>query len=155
MQKRRKLSSDYFKKLHEMAELYETVGVVAIDREGLISVATSTGGISMHLPGRVGDTPVIGCGTYADKNGGASTTGHGEAIMRTMLALKAVNLMARYPAAVAGKKAIAYATKMGCRGGIIGLDRRGRIMCVNNTQEMSWCFIKDGDMRVFNHGVKS
>ena len=101
-QKRKKsLTSRYFRKLESLAEKYGTVGAVAIDRHGLISVATSSGGITMRLPGRVGDTPLIGTGTYADKNGGVSATGHGEAIMRHMIAFRAVSLMQRFSACVA------------------------------------------------------
>ncbi len=148
---RQRLKSDYFPKLKKMAELYETVGVVAMDKNGIISVATSTGGISMHLPGRVGDTPIIGAGTYADKNGGVSATGHGEMIMKTLLAFRTVQLMARYSAPVAGKMAIAYATKNNCRAGIIGIDKMGRILCINNTEAMSWCYIKDGNMKIFEY----
>lgn len=63
-----------------------TVGVVAIDKYGNIAAATSTGGMTGKLPGRVGDTPLIGSGTYADNNiGGVSSTGNGEAIMKHVL----------------------------------------------------------------------
>jgi len=146
---RANLKSDYFKKLSELAKSYETVGVVAIDKDGLITVGTSTGGISLHLPGRIGDTPVIGGGTYADKNGGASTTGHGEMIMKLLLAFHTVQLMARYSAPIAGRMAIDDATKNGCRCGVIGIDKKGRILCINNTKAMSWCYIKDGNLRTF------
>ncbi len=146
---RRSLQSNYFLRLKELAPLYETVGVVAMDKKGLIVAGTSTGGISMHLPGRVGDTPIIGAGTYANRNGGVSATGHGEAIMKILLAYRAVMLLARYPAPIAAKKAIEYATKNNCRAGLIGVDKRGEILCVNNTRAMSWCYIKDGSMRTF------
>jgi len=64
-----------------------TVGAVAIDKNGNIAVATSTGGITGKIPGRIGDTPILGCGTYADNEmGGVSTTGHGETIMKFNLA---------------------------------------------------------------------
>jgi isoaspartyl peptidase/L-asparaginase-like protein (Ntn-hydrolase superfamily) len=59
--------------------------------------------------------------------------------------------MARDPAAIAGKKIIAYASKYKCRCGIIGIDRKGRIMCVNNTKAMSWCYIKNGRMHMFKY----
>lgn len=65
----------------------ETVGAVAIDQYGNIAVATSTGGITGKLPGRIGDTPILGSGTYCDNRyGGCSTTGHGETIMKSCLA---------------------------------------------------------------------
>ncbi len=148
--RRKILKSDYFLHLEEIAKHYGTVGVVAIDKHGLITVGTSSGGIVLRLPGRVGDTPIIGGGTYADKHGGVSATGHGEAIMRHLLAFRTVSLMAHYPAHQAGKIAISYATARGCRCGLVGIDETGRILCVNNTKAMSWCYIKNGMMKVFN-----
>ena len=59
----------------------------------MLAVATSTGGIFDKLPGRVGDSPLIGCGTYADDYGAASCTGHGEAIIRLLLAKSAVDFL--------------------------------------------------------------
>jgi beta-aspartyl-peptidase (threonine type) len=116
---------------------------------GCIAAATSSGGITMRLPGRVGDTPVIGAGTYADRNGGVSVTGHGEEIMRHMLAFRAVTMMAHYPAQRAGRQVINYATKVGCRCGMVGIDKQGRFLCCNNTKAMSWCSIKNGTLKVF------
>jgi beta-aspartyl-peptidase (threonine type) len=146
---RKGLKSKYFQRLKELSEYYGTVGVVALDQKGRIAVGTSTGGINLHLPGRVGDTPIIGAGTYCDQNGGVSTTGHGEAIMKTFLALRTVQLLARYPAKAAARKAIDYATRNGCRCGLIGIDRKGGILCLDNTKGMSWCYIKDGTIKSF------
>ncbi|XP_061713155.1 isoaspartyl peptidase/L-asparaginase isoform X2 [Cydia pomonella] len=71
-----------------------TVGAVAIDAEGHVAVATSTGGMSGKAVGRIGDTPQIGSGTYADDNvGGVSTTGHGETILKFCLAHSIINKM--------------------------------------------------------------
>lgn len=146
---RRRLQSRYFEKLPELAGYYGTVGVVALDRNGLITSGTSSGGITMRLPGRIGDTPVPGAGTYADRHGGVGATGHGEEILRHLLSFRAGQFMARHPAPIAGKKVLAYASKHKCRCGLVGLDRQGRIMCVSNTKAMSWCYIKNGQMRVF------
>jgi len=146
---RKSLTSRYFTRLKELSPYYGTVGVVALDQKGRIAVGTSTGGINLHLPGRVGDTPIIGAGTYCDQNGGVSTTGHGEAIMKTFLALRTVQLLARYPAKAAARKAIDYATRNGCRCGLIGIDRKGGILCLDNTKGMSWCYIKDGTIKSF------
>jgi beta-aspartyl-peptidase (threonine type) len=64
-----------------------TVGAVALDRAGTVAAGASTGGIDSMLPGRIGDTPLIGCGVYADNRSGAvSMTGHGEAIIRLVVA---------------------------------------------------------------------
>src|SRR5437899_10300906 len=71
-----------------------TVGAVAIDRNGNLFAATSTGGTCCKLPGRVGDSPLIGCGCYADSEaGGVSCTGYGEAIMKIVMAKTAVDLL--------------------------------------------------------------
>jgi len=146
---RKGLKSKYFQRLKELSDYYGTVGVVALDQEGRIAVGTSTGGVSLHLPGRIGDTPIIGGGTYCDRNGGVSTTGHGEAIMKTFLALRTVQLLARYPASVAASKAIDYATRQGCRCGLVGIDKKGGILCLDNTKGMSWCYIRDGNIKSF------
>ena len=73
-----------------------TVGAVARDRQGHVAAATSTGGTSMKLPGRVGDTPLVGCGTYADDALAAvSCTGHGERIIQLTLARHCADLVGR------------------------------------------------------------
>ena len=66
-----------------------TVGCVAFDEQAKLAVATSTGGIFNKLPGRIGDSPLIGCGTYANASGAVSCTGYGEAIIRVVLAKSA------------------------------------------------------------------
>jgi beta-aspartyl-peptidase (threonine type) len=146
---REKLDSAYFNKLKDIAEYYGTVGVVAIDTHGMITAGTSSGGITMRLPGRIGDTPTPGAGTYADAYGGVGATGHGEEILRHLLSFRAAQFMARDSALVAGEKIIAYANAHKCRCGLIGVDKKGRIMCVNNTRAMSWCYIKNGRMHMF------
>lgn len=147
--KKRRRESTHFTKFTDFIGRYGTVGAVAIDRRGLISAATSSGGINLKLPGRVGDTPIIGAGTYANRDGGVSATGHGEEIMRLLLAYRTVALMGRMDAARAGRIALAQATRAGCACGIIGIDKRARIVCLCNTRVMSWCSIKNGRMRHF------
>ena len=71
-----------------------TVGAVALDRAGTIAAATSTGGMTGKLPGRVGDSALIGCGTYAESTlGGVSCTGEGEAIIRVALARRTLEIL--------------------------------------------------------------
>jgi beta-aspartyl-peptidase (threonine type) len=68
-------------------QIHGTVGAVALDRSGTVAAGASTGGIDAMLPGRIGDTPLIGCGVYADNRTGAvSMTGHGEGIIRLVVA---------------------------------------------------------------------
>ena len=70
----------------------DTVGAVAIDSQGNVAAATSTGGVHYKMPGRVGDSPLVGSGAYADNwTGAASATGHGESIMRVVLSKTATD----------------------------------------------------------------
>jgi beta-aspartyl-peptidase (threonine type) len=111
------------------ATLGGTVGAVAIDRSGTIAAATSTGGTIGKLPGRVGDSALIGCGTYAESSiGGVSCTGDGEAIIRVVLGHRALYFLkdADDPE-YAARIAIDLLVEEGRgHGGLILLDWRGR-----------------------------
>jgi beta-aspartyl-peptidase (threonine type) len=72
-----------------------TVGAVARDKAGKIATATSTGGLALRLPGRIGGTPLIGSGTYANEAGGCSVTGIGEGAIRLAVAKTACDLIQR------------------------------------------------------------
>jgi beta-aspartyl-peptidase (threonine type) len=114
-----------------------TVGAVAVDRRGAMAAATSTGGIAGKLPGRVGDSAIVGAGSYADARAAASATGHGEAIIKTMLCLETVRLLDRMTPARAAPAAIARLGKIdGAEGGVIVADRDGRIGYACNTESM-------------------
>jgi beta-aspartyl-peptidase (threonine type) len=106
-----------------------TVGAVALDRNGIIAAATSTGGTAGKAPGRVGDSALIGCGTYAESSvGGVSCTGDGEAIIRVVLAHRTLAYLkdAGDPE-YAAKVAIDLLAEEGRgQGGLILLDWRGR-----------------------------
>jgi beta-aspartyl-peptidase (threonine type) len=127
-------------------EKHGTVGCVALDFRGQIAVATSTGGIFDKLPGRVGDSPLLGCGTYADDYGGVSCTGNGEAIMRVVLAKSALEFIRNgADPQTAAKRAVALlAEKVGSTGGLIIIDREGRIGYGRNTTHMPVYFIRNG-----------
>jgi len=107
-----------------------TVGAVALDRRGLIAAATSTGGMTGKPPGRVGDSPLIGCGTYAESTaGGVSCTGDGEAFIRTVLARRTIDILK-----VAGDPMHACQIAMDILveegrggGGLICIDWKGRL----------------------------
>jgi beta-aspartyl-peptidase (threonine type) len=120
-----------------------TVGCVAFDAAGNLAAATSTGGIFGKLPGRVGDSPLLGCGTYADERAAVSCTGHGEAIMRVLLAKSAADLMSGgVGAQAAAEKAVdLLAAKTGSTGGLILIDRDGNIGYARNTTHMPVCSI--------------
>jgi beta-aspartyl-peptidase (threonine type) len=126
-----------------MARKNGTVGAVALDAAGHVAAATSTGGTSGKLPGRVGDTPLVGCGTYADDRGGAaSATGHGESIVRVVLAKFACDRMAAgLSARRAAEEAIRELERVRGEGGIILVDRQGGLGLAFNTARMSRAWI--------------
>jgi L-asparaginase / beta-aspartyl-peptidase len=116
-----------------------TVGAVALDRHGTMAAATSTGGIAGKLPGRVGDSALIGSGTYADSTlGGVSCTGDGEAIIRVVLARRALDYLKEADdAAYAAQVAVDLLVEEGQgHGGLILLDWRGRTGYAHSTPFM-------------------
>lgn len=120
-----------------------TIGAVAIDSSGRLAAATSTGGTSFKLPGRIGDSPLIGAGTYADDAGGAaSATGHGESIIKVSLGKHAVDRMrAGADAWAAARSAVGELERVGGKAGIILVDRSGRIGFAFNTARMSRAWV--------------
>lgn len=118
-----------------------TVGACALDARGHVAAATSTGGITFKRRGRVGDTPLPGCGTYADDRGGAaSATGHGESIARVTMTRALVDrLRAGVPAEEAAWATVdELAERVSGTGGIICVDARGRIGIAHNTPRMTF-----------------
>jgi beta-aspartyl-peptidase (threonine type) len=114
----------------------DTVGAVAVDQGGRVAAANSTGGTPGKRPGRVGDTPVPGCGLYAwDPAGAAACTGRGEEIVRVTLARQAVFFLEAglEPAAAAERAVALLGERGGGRGGIIVIDRHGRAGWAHNT----------------------
>ncbi len=127
-------------------EKHGTVGCVALDSSGHIAAATSTGGTFNKFPGRVGDSPLLGCGTCADDCGAVSCTGDGEAIMRIVLAKTALGFIRDgADAPSAAQQAVALLSgKTGSMGGLIVIDQQGRIGYARNTTHMPVCFITKG-----------
>jgi beta-aspartyl-peptidase (threonine type) len=124
-----------------------TVGAVARDAGGTVAAATSTGGQVNKAPGRVGDSPILGAGTYADDDAGAcSATGHGESALRVCLAKTAVDMLrARsHPEEAARAVIRAMAARVGGHGGVILVDRFGRIGLARTTPSMVWAAAGDG-----------
>lgn len=118
-----------------------TVGAVARDLRGRVAAATSTGGIANKRAGRVGDSALLGAGTYADDDAGAaSATGTGEAIIRVGLARAAIDALRGriHPEDAARAVTRLLATRVGGRGGLILVDRDGRLGWARNTPAMSW-----------------
>lgn len=105
-----------------------TVGAVARDAQGRLAAATSTGGIVGKWPGRVGDTPLIGAGTYASRAAAVSCTGEGEAFIRAVTAARLASDLERgAPLDEAIREALAGVDRHGGRGGVIVLTGSGRL----------------------------
>jgi beta-aspartyl-peptidase (threonine type) len=114
-----------------------TVGAAALDCRGQLAAATSTGGITGKMPGRVGDSAIICAGTFAGPGGAASATGIGEAIMKAALCREAVRMLPRSNPARAASGAIeALEQTTGGEAGLIVIDRRGRLGFAHNAQAM-------------------
>ncbi len=119
----------------------DTVGAIALDSSRNIAVATSTGGIPNKFPSRVGDTPLIGCGAYADNEiGAAAATGHGEDLMKVTLAKTAIYFLkkTKNPQKAAEKVINYLERRVNGHGGIIVLDMKGRIGVAYNTPRMAY-----------------
>jgi L-asparaginase / beta-aspartyl-peptidase len=122
---------------------HDTVGAVALDRNGNIAAATSTGGTLNKAPGRLGDSSLIGCGCYADNASAAvSTTGWGEPIMKLVLAKwTADRVLAGNLPEWAAKEAMNYLQqRLNGHGGIIVLNSQGQFGIAHNTPRMAWAF---------------
>jgi beta-aspartyl-peptidase (threonine type) len=121
----------------------DTVGACAMDRDGHLACATSTGGTRRKIAGRVGDSPIVGAGAYADDLlGAASSTGWGEKIMAVVLAKTSLDLLRdgrdAYGACEGGLEVLA--SRVDGLGGIIMVDRRGAVGFHHNTPRMAYAY---------------
>ena len=150
---------------HHVGHESGTVGAIALDRHGHLVAGTSTGGTCCKLPGRVGDSPLIGCGCYADAEaGGVSCTGHGEGIMKIVMAKMATDLLHDQRVLLphrkkAGALSLAQAVADACvrklahrahtTGGLILLDRQGRPAAAFNAPRMAYGYVEEsGEFRI-------
>lgn len=120
-------------------DLHGTVGAVALDKQGNLAAATSTGGTTNKRPGRIGDSPIIGAGTYANNATCAvSGTGDGEYFIRAVVGYQVSSLMQHRGLSVeaAADAAIKQVGELGGTGGLIALDRNGQITMPFNTEGM-------------------
>ena len=135
--------------IKEYPELFKlgTVGAVALDKMGNVSAATSTGGFPLKLSGRIGDSPLIGCGTYADNQAGAcSATGVGEIAIRLVLAKTVCDSMKNGKSA---QEAVEFAVNLVNRRifntynsmGLIAVDIHGKVGAAHNSPNMCWAYV--------------
>ncbi|HZS76325.1 MAG TPA: isoaspartyl peptidase/L-asparaginase family protein [Ktedonobacteraceae bacterium] len=127
-------------------EKHGTVGAAALDAQGNLAAATSTGGLHYKYPGRVGDSPLVGCGFYADENAAVSCTGDGEDFIRLLIAKRAADFVGR--GLIAREAAEAAIAVLGAKaegtGGLIIVDRKGNVGYAWNSQNMSHAFMIEG-----------
>jgi len=125
----------------------DTVGAVALDLHGDLAVATSTGGTPDKRPGRVGDSPLVGSGAYADNDlGAASATGWGERLMRIVASKTACDYLRQVstPQEAAEAMIKLLETRVAGYGGVIMVDPEGRIGLAHNTPNMSFAYVLPG-----------
>jgi beta-aspartyl-peptidase (threonine type) len=123
----------------------DSVGAVALDAKGTIASGTSTGGTPNKHQGRVGDSALIGCGTYADNAvGGVSSTGWGEALIRVVMAKSVIDMMQSNgddPERAAKDAIAALKKRTGGQGGVIVLGASGGVGIAFNTPRMARAYI--------------
>ncbi len=124
---------------------HDTVGCVALDSSGRIAAGTSTGGLDETLPGRVGDSPLPGCGFYADEQvGGVAFSGDGECIARTLLAARVMQaLEGGQPPQAAAEASLTHLARVGGEAGGIVLDRVGRVGWAHNSSHFAVAWVTD------------
>ena len=128
--------------------LGDTVGAVAMDLTGDLAAATSTGGTRLKMPGRVGDSPLVGAGGYADNwTAAVSATGQGEAIMKVVLSKRVCDLVsAGLSAQAACETAVRLLEeRVGGECGLIAIDARGQIGMARNTRAMPYAYVTGAD----------
>jgi L-asparaginase / beta-aspartyl-peptidase len=137
---------------HAKDKKFGTVGAVAMDQHGLLAAATSTGGMTNKRWGRVGDSPVIGAGTYANnKTCAISCTGHGEYFIRAVVAYD-ISCLMEYKG-MSLHEACAYVVndklvKFGGEGGLIAIDHLGNIALPFNSEGMYRGFANENEKQV-------
>jgi beta-aspartyl-peptidase (threonine type) len=130
--KRKSEKEEKVRRIYE--ELFSTVGAVALDGNGTLAAGSSTGGILAMLPGRVGDTPIIGAGVYAENPIGAvACTGKGECILRLCLAKEICVNMKEMTPLKAGRFSLARLLAIEGRAGVIAINRRGQFTLLHST----------------------
>jgi len=133
----------------EQLERGGTVGAVALDRQGRLAAATSTGGTALKLPGRVGDSPIPGAGTYATPHAAASCTGQGELMMRVLAAKVLCDRVAagNSPGAATEGLLAEMRTSVGADAGFILVSPTGALAAAHGTESMPHAWWREGEAR--------
>ncbi len=145
------MNNSHYPSYYWVDKKFGTVGCVALDKEGNLAAGTSTGGMTNKKYGRVGDAPIIGAGTYADKNVGISGTGWGEFYIRTSAAR---TVAAKYEyqnkdVKTATQEVMLEIEKLGGDGGMIALDKNGNVAMTFNTEGMyRGTVTEDGEINI-------
>jgi beta-aspartyl-peptidase (threonine type) len=147
-------TSTSFPNLDKMMKL-GTAGAVAMDKHGRLAVATSSGGIVGRLAGRIGDSAIPGAGTYAGPSGAVSCTGHGESIVKLMLARDIAERMKTLPANVAVTLAMSEPKRRKMMVGAVGFDARGSVCFGHTTPDMSYGYMVADKLFLFAEDTKS
>lgn len=122
----------------------DTVGCVAVDRHGNIVAGTSTGGLRGCAAGRIGDSPIPGCGLYADNAvGGVSLSGEGESIIRTTLAARFIQALETEAPGPAIARALRVLARVGGEAGLIVIDSRRRVDWGHNSAQFAVAHASD------------
>ncbi|MBT4071048.1 MAG: beta-aspartyl-peptidase [Euryarchaeota archaeon] len=138
----------------EIQEGMGTVGAVALDCQGRLAAATSTGGMTGKPDGRIGDTPIIGAGTWCDTEVAVSCTGVGEAFIRTCAAHEVANQLQKTivsgqekPLLIATQNVLKLVAPLEGRGGIIAISKQGEVVLPFQTMLMYRGYFKDGKIK--------
>lgn len=150
-----KLTTIRWKRIRELAHKYgllaDTVGAVALDENGVLAVASSTGGIWLKHPGRIGDTPILGAGFYADNNVAVTATGYGEVIVKAMASKTLAALLAGgLSLEEACRKTIERAEEVGGKRviGIIAVTKSGEVCLAYDTEGMPSGYMHKGGAKI-------
>jgi beta-aspartyl-peptidase (threonine type) len=142
VEKLERAKNSHRKTVRVYQQYFSTVGAVALDAQGDLAAGASTGGVPVMLPGRVGDTPVIGAGVYADNSLGAvSCTGMGEAILRIVLAKEICMHLPVMSPARAARVSLERISDIGGRAGVIIISKKGQFSVSHNTKYMASGYI--------------
>jgi beta-aspartyl-peptidase (threonine type) len=132
-------SARHFPRAAHITRGGSTVGAVAVDADGVLAAATSTGGITLQMSGRVGDSPLPGAGTWATPHAAVSATGHGEGIVRLLLANRICDLASRGMGLVrAADRALADLIQAEVEAGFIAAGLDGEVQARFNAPAMAW-----------------